>query len=299
MENRLPVNLETVSCNYCNSNNYKVIYQKDGFNIVKCKECDFVFVNPRLTSKEILSLYNQDYFQGKGFDKSVQYEEEFNQQAEKKDLLDWDLVTLKEKINLSNNSRPLLLDVGSGMGLFLWKAKKKGFEVKGLELSEFACHFMKKKGIEVFNSTIDEFVLPQNHFDIISLREVVEHLTDPLASLKKIFASLKKGGMLFITTGNYDCPERKLKGSNWNYFMPQGHLSIFSNKTIKNFLIKAGYSRVEVTNQGDLLMSFLFQKKIIDDNSFVPKNYLKKLIFYSTRGINHFISSGLRVYAKK
>ncbi len=299
MENRLPVNLETVSCNYCNSNNYKVVYQKDGFNIVQCKECDFVFVNPRLTSKEIFNLYNQDYFLGKGFDKSVQYEEEFNQQAEKTDLLDWDLATLKEKMNLSNNNKSRLLDVGSGMGLFLWKARKKGFEVNGLELSEFACNFMKKKGIEVFNSTIDEYVLPQNHFDIISLREVVEHLTDPLASLKKIYASLKKGGMLFITTGNYNCPERKLKGSNWNYFMPQGHLSIFSNKTIKNFLIKAGYNCVEVTNQGDLLMNFLFQKKIIDGNSFVPKNYLKKLIFYSTRGINYFISSGLRVYAKK
>jgi 2-polyprenyl-3-methyl-5-hydroxy-6-metoxy-1,4-benzoquinol methylase len=293
--------LETVNCNYCLSDNYRIKYVKDGYNIVQCNVCDLVYVNPRLTREAITKLYDEDYFTGKGFDESVQYKNEFEENTENTTLMDWDAASIKEMLRKENPNKEnfKLLDIGCGMGLFLHKAQKEGFDVEGIELSEYAAEFARSKSLNVKNGTIDSTDLGLEKYDAIVIKEVIEHLPDPMSSLEKIFNSLKKGGLLFITTGNYDCPERLLKGKDWFYFMPEGHLFIFSNKTIGNYLSKAGFKKISVTNQGDLVMNMLLKWNILETDKFKPSNGIKKLLFDSIRGVNHFISSGLRVYAFK
>lgn len=291
--------LENVACNFCGNDNYKIVYKKDGFNIVKCNNCGLVYVNPRLTQNAITELYNDDYFVGKGFDQSVQYEKEFNENMNQIDLGDWDVSTIKNLLNVDDISKKTLLDVGSGMGLFLWKAKKQGFIPKGLELSKFAVDFSNTRGLNVENKSIFESAIKDESVDAISMKEVIEHLPDPKAALKKLYSALKPNGVLFITTGNYNCIERKLKGADWFYFMPKGHIYYFNPQKIKKYLLEAGFKKVMVTNQGDLLMNFLLKNSIIEPDKFIPAKFMKKIIFYIVRFINHFISSGMRIYAVK
>ena len=291
-------NLENVKCNYCGDDDYKVRYIKDGYNIVQCKKCSLVYVNPRLTQESIDNLYNEDYFLGDGFDKSIQYQKEFEELSDKLDLTDWDAATIKEFIQ-TENKNPKLLDIGCGMGLFLWKAKKIGFDVEGIELSSFAADFVRSKDITVNDKSIYEERLPENHYDAIALKEVIEHLPDPMLALENVYSALKPGGVLFMTTGNYNSPERKLRGKDWFYFMPEGHIFIFSNKTMTNYLNKIGFSKTLVTNQGDLLMNKLLKVGVIEPNKFKPSNFLKRTAFEGIRSLNHFISSGMRIYAVK
>jgi len=290
--------LEHVTCNLCGSDEYNVRYIKDDYNIVQCNKCDLVYINPRLTQEAINQLYDENYFLGEGFDKSIQYQKEFDELSNKIDLSDWDASSIKELLD-TDEQKPKLLDIGCGMGLFLWKAMEAGFDVEGIELSPFAADFVRSKGINVRDKSIYEEKLPENHYDAISMKEVIEHLPDPKAALKNIYDSLKPGGALFMTTGNYACPERKLRGKDWFYFMPEGHIYVFSNKTMTKYLKQIGFSKVMVTNQGDLLMNMLLQKHIIETDKFKPSNILKKSIFASVRAVNHFISSGMRIYAIK
>ena len=290
--------LEHVTCNLCGSDEYSVRYIKDGYNIVQCNKCDLVYINPRLTQEAINQLYDENYFLGEGFDKSIQYQKEFDELSNKIDLSDWDASSIKELLD-TDEQKPKLLDIGCGMGLFLWKAMEAGFDVEGIELSPFAADFVRSKGINVRDKSIYEEKLPGNHYDAISMKEVIEHLPDPKAALKNICDSLKPGGVLFMTTGNYACPERKLRGKDWFYFMPEGHIYVFSNKTMTKYLKQIGFSKVMVTNQGDLLMNMLLQKHIIETDNFKPSNILKRSIFTSVRAVNHFISSGMRIYAIK
>ncbi len=291
-------NLEQVKCNFCGADDYKAKYVKDGYNIVQCNKCGLVYVNPRLTQEAIDKLYDEDYFLGEGFDKSVQYQDEFNELSDKTDLSDWDASAIKEFLQTKEQT-PKLLDIGCGMGLFLWKAKHVGFDVEGIELSPFAAEFVRSKGIKVRDKSIYEEKLPENHYDAISMKEVIEHLPDPKAALQNVYESLKPGGILFMTTGNYDCPERKLRGKDWFYFMPEGHIYIFSNKTMANYLREIGFSKIMVTNQGDLLMKMLLNKKFIETDKFKPSNIFKRSVFSTIRAVNHFISSGMRIYAVK
>jgi len=290
--------LEKVNCNFCGADDYKIKYVKDGYNIVQCNKCRLVYVNPRLTQKAINQLYDEDYFLGEGFDKSIQYQDEFNELSDKTDLSDWDASTIKEFLQIKEQT-PKLLDIGCGMGLFLWKAKKVGFDVEGIELSPFAAEFVRAKGIKVRDKSIYEEKLPENYYYAISMKEVIEHLPDPKAALQNVYESLKPGGVLFMTTGNYDCPERKLRGKDWFYFMPEGHIYVFSNKTMTNYLREIGFSKIMVTNQGDLLMNILLTKKFIETDKFKPSNIFKKSVYNTVRMVNHFISSGMRIYAVK
>ncbi len=291
--------LEHINCNYCGSDDYTVRYIVDGYNYVQCNNCSLVYVNPRIKSDAILNQYDDDYFKGSGFDKSIDYETEYLSNLSIKDLNDWDITVIKSLIKFSGDKSYKLLDAGCGMGLFLTKAKKAGFDVEGLEFSKYAAEFVESKGLKVQNTTIDDAILPQENYDVIVMKEVIEHLPDPKKSLAKIYGALKPGGLLFMTTGNYDCPERKVRGKDWFYFMPTGHLYIFSNKTMKAYLQSAGFGKINVTNQGDLLHQMMLDKKIFSVDEPVPRKLLNRIIFKSVRALNHFISSGMRIYAFK
>ncbi len=232
-----------------------------------------VYTNPRLKGAKIAELYDADYFQGHGFDKSIDYVKDVRDYSDVKgedapkkhfSLDDWDLDTIESLLQRTIPQPPplgrgggALLEIGCGTGVFLAKAREHGFECAGLELSSYAAEFVRKMGIPVETKSIEEADFAENSWDVIVMREVIEHLPHPMESLKTIHKWLKPGGVLFMATGNYDCPERKLRGADWFYFMPEGHLYYFSNRTMANYLHEADFRTVHVTNQGDLLMKLL------------------------------------------
>ena len=67
---------ELRECNLCGSTHHVLFAEKTGrhtgetFRIVRCRDCGLVFVNPRLSEAQNQALYDEDYFNGKGFDAS-------------------------------------------------------------------------------------------------------------------------------------------------------------------------------------------------------------------------------------
>ncbi len=276
-----------------------------------------VYTNPRLKGAKIAELYDADYFQGHGFDTSVNYVRdvtEFSGENTAYSLHDWDLDTIRELLD-THGRRPTardarrptardagprsLLEIGCGTGVFLAKAREHGFECQGLELSSYAAEFVRNMGIPVETKSIEEANFAEHSWDAIVMREVIEHLPHPLESLRTIQRWLKPGGVLFMATGNYDGPERKLRGAEWFYFMPEGHLYYFSNRTMQKYLKKAGFRESHVTNQGDLLMEWLKKNGILEPGAARPRNLFKRAVFQAVRAVNHYISSGMRIYAVK
>lgn len=298
---------EALPCDFCGADEPIKRYEKRGFNIVQCAKCGMAYTNPRLKGEKINELYDADYFQGHGFDKSVNYVADVSDHAKAKNdftLNDWDLDSINQLLG-KRSGKPRLLEIGCGTGVFLDKARQHGFEVEGLELSAYAADYVRKMGIPVRTESIESANDAPNTWDVIVMREVIEHLPHPLESLKTVHSWLKPGGVLFMATGNYDCPERKLRGKDWFYFMPEGHLYYFSNRTMTNYLKKVGFGTVKVTNQGDKLMEKLRDMGVIapstSDQSWpgAPRNLMQRLVFLTVRGVNHFISSGMRIYAVK
>ncbi len=79
---------------------------------------------------------------------------------------------------------------------------------------------------------------PKNEFELITMTEVFEHFTDPVAELGGVVSRLKVGGRIVGTTGMVDW--RNEDFSEWWYNVPQSHISFLSQKSFQIIMAKLG-----------------------------------------------------------
>ena len=228
--------IKKINCNICNAKQFKNLYVKRGFNIVKCS-CGLVYVNPQPTQKELKKFYNRKY--------SVP----FNETKE----------SVKNKaykiLNKLGDARGSLLEIGCSYGFFLDEARKKGWRVKGVEISKEASNYARKKlTLDVFSGTIENasLFLKNQKFETIIMLDVLEHLIDPKNSLKILKNSMKKNGLLYLTTPNINSLASKINKQYWQWLSPPAHLFYFSPETIIELLKRSGLKVVSIeTFKGD------------------------------------------------
>jgi len=98
-----------------------------------------------------------------------------------------------------------LLDVGCAKGLFLDLARKRGWNVQGVEISHTTAAFARQEfGLQVFTGVLEEAHFPANSFDVVSLWDLIEHLDNPFGFLRETARILKPGGIVLILTPNHD-----------------------------------------------------------------------------------------------
>jgi SAM-dependent methyltransferase len=247
--------MESVSCNLCGSEDYKILFSSpdfifpkpEKFRVVGCVKCGLVFINPRPDKSEIGSYYPAEYFRP--------YEEI------QKDANAMAIQESKAKIaGVKKGGR--VLDIGCGMGEFLSKMKDKGWNVFGVEVSPIAsCHAREKMGLKnIYNQDILEFSFSDELFDMISLWYVIEHLGNPLITLKKAHSLLKPNGVLIITCPNFNSPLRKLFGNKWYPLDSPRHLYQFTLGTLREMFEASGFEITRVIHNPFLVHSMSCMK---------------------------------------
>jgi SAM-dependent methyltransferase len=130
-----------------------------------------------------------------------------------------------------------LLDVGCGHGLLLDEARRRGFDVRGLELSRSAADYARGVlGLEVDEATLDE---ADGRYDVIVLADVVEHLDDPAGALRTCATLLADGGVLCVVTPDPDSATARLAGARWWGLVP-AHTCLLPRTTLRELLTAAG-----------------------------------------------------------
>ncbi len=138
-----------------------------------------------------------------------------------------------------------LLDVGCALGDCLTEAVKLGWkDPQGLEVSSFAVEKARKKGLNVRRGTLDDVTFKPGTFDVVTYQDVIEHVKNPLAELKKVNKILKKDGVVFLVTPDVGGFWKKLLGSLWYHYKPREHIMYFSQKSIALALKKSGYKNI-------------------------------------------------------
>jgi len=97
---------------------------------------------------------------------------------------------LKQLRSFSGNSSLRLLDVGSGLGMFLRLAKEFDFSVHGLEPNKEATEYLKKHYQISSHNTLLEDYHGDECFDVISMWDLLEHLANPKLAIRKIHSML-------------------------------------------------------------------------------------------------------------
>ena len=95
------------------------------------------------------------------------------------------------------NQKSKILDVGCGTGANLEMLKQYG-EAEGVDVSDDALEFCRKKGLKVHKGLAEELPFADETFDLVTALDVVEHLDDDIAGLKEMHRILKKDGKTLI-----------------------------------------------------------------------------------------------------
>ncbi|MFV0371500.1 MAG: class I SAM-dependent methyltransferase [Azonexus sp.] len=138
-----------------------------------------------------------------------------------------------------------MLDVGCGLG-FLLSGVATGWERHGVEVSAFAAGHAVHHG-RIFQGKLEDAAYPAEHFDLVVLYHVIEHVDDPLALLKEIRRILKPGGWLILGTPDFDSGAARRFGANYRLLHDITHVSLFNNESMHRFLRDQGFciERVE------------------------------------------------------
>ncbi len=152
-----------------------------------------------------------------------------------------------------------VLDIGCGDGCFGRKLleRQKGLELHGVDIAETAI----RKAHKVANAKMrlavcDVVSLPyqNNSFDCVLMLEVIEHVFDIINFLSEIYRVLKKDGVLFITTTDFNFLKKVIISCFFfdRYFYPTNpHIRFFTRKNLRSVLIKCGFEVIHQQWNGD------------------------------------------------
>jgi SAM-dependent methyltransferase len=146
---------------------------------------------------------------------------------------------------------PDLLEVGCGTGEFLMAAQQAGHRVVGLDLSEEAVTYTRRRrpGLDLRCATLDSNDLHPESFDVVAAFHVVEHVPDPVDLLRQMTRLLRPGGLVYIRVPNLNTWFRRVLGRNWWCFGIE-HAAHFTDMSLRFALGQAGL-RVVVVRSGD------------------------------------------------
>lgn len=201
--------------------------------LVKSKSSGFVFCSKVPTDVEILKHYT-NYPIGYGVDSAITT-------IRINEVLDG-----FEKFRKTNN----MLDVGCGPGLFLIEAQKRGWKVYGTEFTDNQLAYLNDKGINTFKGKLTNDSFEDEQFDVIISSEVIEHINNPVEEMQQFHRLLRKGGLAYITTPNFNALERFLLKGNYNVIEYPEHLCYYTPKTIDLLLTNSGFEKLKITTTG-------------------------------------------------
>ena len=297
----------------------------DVFDVVKCRDCSFVYTNPRPT-KETMPYFYPDtagYYKpalsndipidsfGKGvLDSILKHCLNYETQARYPAYLARILRLLLARKNSLLQAPEFvkggrLLDIGCSWGGYLSQMKQYGWDVYGTEINEKAVKYAQNQlGLKnVKHGFFEDISWQQNIFDVINMSMVLEHVYDPLGILRMVYPAMKKNGQLILSVPDISGLEAKLyKDKAYTLQVPQ-HLNHFTPKTITSFLTKAGFSIERIVHHRfdrDMVASAGYlNNKVL--SRFLQNKFVRKTLVRITVDILSLLgkTSRMSVYARK
>lgn len=228
-------------CNLCGSQEIQRVTQLRGKEkyLERCQRCSLVFLNREEREKVV------DFCRGR--EASTETSPSFRQSHT--DFFE----DFFRKCRLKPGK---VLDLGCGIGLFLLLAREKGWEVQGVEVSRLAAEMARSHyGLPVREGGIEGVSFPEETFDLVTLWNVLDFLSDPKGVLQNVHRFLKKGGVVVIRVTNirFHLAVYRL----WDLIDPQRgrenypatfHAHNFSETTLKQILMQSGFRRICIRN---------------------------------------------------
>lgn len=292
------------------------------YKMVKCCNCGLVFTHPLPTQKQLSEYYH-------GFE-PIRIPEAWHEEWASKAAINIDMLLKNISRHNKYGDKRRFLDIGCSLGFFLKRVKERGWEEYGVDIDKQAVEIARNKySLNVISGSLIDASFPDNYFDVILAKDVLEHVLNPVNFLEEVNRILCDDGIIILQMPNInslDCyfnlaqiKDRfgRLKHFNirqsfwkrmslcfskaWSWANPPRHLYCFSTENLQSLLNSTGF---EVTKElstfyGDpdydpLFLQLRGWKRLYE----IVSNKLLLLMF---KNISFFKGRGrsLLVYARK
>ena len=195
-------------CLICESHDIKYYHRKNNHKLYKCKDCGLVFVWP--VPDNLSSIYKKDYFKSSTENKKFGY---VDYEKDKKAMQEVFIEYLEEIEKLSSVGK--IFDIGAATGFFLDLAMRRGWQTFGIEISDYAAQKAILKDHNVLVGELKNFCINEK-FDVLTMWDVMEHLSEVQHCMKKIKTILKDDGLLVINTIDISSLWARINGCRWH-----------------------------------------------------------------------------------
>lgn len=116
----------------------------------------------------------------------------------------------------------------------------------GCEINKNAIDILHSKNIQnIKEEFIASETIRDHSADYVFMLDLIEHVTEPKAYVRKAFTTLKPGGYLFLTTPNTDSIFSKIFRSKWAVYDGMEHVRLFNVSNLSRLLREQGFSVVD------------------------------------------------------
>ena len=226
-------------CKACGATSLRPVLRIDNdFSLVRCGDCGLVATFPPVSAAEIGRYYPAAYYGDKN--------RRFNPLLER--FIPF-FRSRRARVIERFLPKGRILDVGCGRGILPALMRERGWEAHALEFSETAArHAREELRLPVFVGDFLQSPYADGSFDTVVLWHVLEHLPDPVASLRKAHRILRSGGLLVIAVPNYESLQARFSGRHWFHLDVPRHYYHFGLDVLRRLLIDNGFSILDVSH---------------------------------------------------
>lgn len=223
-------------CPTCKSSAIRTKPSVGSTPVYECASCSMVF----MTEPPAKDLYSSNYFKGSESAGYENYQSEFPAHYRS-----FQSRLLRTQKILGRIGR--LLDIGCALGHCGKAAHDLGWVTYVTDVSEFAAKEAAKKfSLRSFVSPAGKLPIRDQSFDCVTLFDVLEHVNDPVPFLTEIRRTVRRGGVLQITTPNIKSWTARLMGPKWYHFKPGEHFLYFNKSTLTRALNRSGFEVIRI-----------------------------------------------------
>ena len=203
--------------------------------LASCERCGFVQQHPVPDEADVAAMYAEQ----------ASFCDDLERGAEI--FLERDRRVLAELA--ARGARGPLLDVGAGAGILLRAAVERGWEAIGIEPSRPSReHIQKRVAATLYDVDLDDAPIEPGSIGVVTLSHSLEHVRDPVATMRRVLEVLRPGGMVFVAVPNWAAGTRVVLDGQISW-VASCHISYFDRASLERTFRAAGLEPVAFETQ--------------------------------------------------